>query len=36
MKGKEITTTKVRFENTKMFYVGSTIFGHMGAIRNNN
>ena len=27
---------KVRFENRQMLYVGSIVFGHTCAIKNNN
>ena len=33
---KNISMTKVRFENKQMLYGGSTVFRHTGAIRNNN
>ena len=33
---KQITTMKVRFEERQMLYVGSIVFGHIGAISNNN
>ena len=33
---KKITTMKIRFENRQMLYGGSTVFGHTGAVSNNN